>query len=105
MASPQLKNGHTRVAHEILEAIVRSNLSAVQLKTVIWILRLTYGFQRIEMTTNVGAFATKLRTTGKYVKEVLGDLERLSVITAEWASPELCKLRFNKDFDKWKCFL
>jgi len=105
MASPQLENGHTRIAHTIIEAIVRSTLSATQIKTLLWILRLTYGFQRSEMMTNVGAFATKLRTTGKYIKEVFNDLEKFSVITVEWVTPETCKIIFNKDFEKWKCFL
>ncbi len=105
MASPQLSNGHTRIAHEIMEAIIRSSLSSAQIRTLLWILRLTYGFQRKEMMTNVNAFSIKLRTTGKYVKEVFHDLEKFSVITVEWVSPEVCKVIFNKDFDKWKCFL
>ena len=105
MASPQLQNGHTRIAHDILEAIAKSNMSAMQLKAIIWILRLTYGFQRTEMTTNVNAFATKLKSTGKYIKQIFSELEHFSVITVEWASADLCKIKFNKDFDKWKCFL
>lgn len=105
MASPQLEKGHTRIAHDIVEALVRSNLSGAQIRTVLWILRLTYGFQRKDMITNVGAFATKLKSTKGYVKEVFQDLEKVSVIAVEWATPETCKVLFNKDFDKWKCFL
>ena len=88
-----------------MAAIVKSNLSATQLRALLWIIRLTYGFQRKEMTTNVGAFATKLKTTRDYVKTTFGELERLRVITIEWATSEVCKVVFNKDFDKWKCFL
>ena len=105
MASPQLEKGHTRIANEIMEAIVKSNLSGTELRATLWIIRLTYGFQRKEMTTNVNAFATKLATTRHYVKELFGNLEAKKVITCEWASTELCKVIFNKDFDKWKCFL
>lgn len=104
MASPQLENGHTRIAHEIMEAIVRSNLSGTQVRALLWIIRLTYGFQRKEMTTNVGAFATKLKTSKDYVKTVFGELEHLHVITCEWATTEVCKVLFNKDLDKWRCF-
>lgn len=105
MASPQLEKGHTRIAHEIMAALVRTSLSAAQLRVVFWILRLTYGFQRKEVSTSANAFATSLRTTSKYVIQVLGELERFSVITVEWTSLEKCKLSFNKDFEKWKCFL
>ena len=68
MASPQLEKGHTRIAHEITEALVKSNLSGAELRATLWIIRLTYGFHRKEMTTNVNAFATKLKTTRDYVK-------------------------------------
>lgn len=105
MASPQCENGHTRIAHEITEAIVRSSLSGAQLRAVLWVLRLTYGFQRKEVITNVGAFATKLKSSKDYVKDVFNQLEQFKVITLEWATPEICKIKFNKDFDKWRCFL
>ncbi len=105
MANPQLEGGHTRISHHIIEALVRSNLSGAQIRAILWIIRLTYGFHRKEMITNVGAFATKLKSTKGYVKQVFGELERLHVITVEWGTPETCKVIFNKDFDKWKCFL
>ena len=105
MAKPQLEQGHTRIAHQIMEALVRSNLSGAQIRAVLWIIRLTYGFHRKEMITNVGAFATKLKTTKDYVKQVFRELENVHVITCEWATPEICKVIFNKDFDKWRCFL
>lgn len=105
MGNPQLNGGYTRIAHEIIEAIVKSNLSGAQIRATLWIIRLTYGFQRKEMITNVGAFATKLKSTRGYVKQVFEELEHVHVITVEWATPEVCKVIFNKDFDKWKCFL
>ena len=105
MASPQVEKGHMRLAHEITEALTRSSLSGAQLRAVLWILRLTYGFQKTELVTNVGAFATKLKSTKDYMKQVFHELERFHVITLEYATPEVCKIRFNKDFDKWGCFL
>jgi phage replication O-like protein O len=105
MASPQLEHGHTRIAHDILHAVCRSNLSSVQIRAVLWLIRLTYGFHRKEVMTNPAAFAKVLRTTEKYVVETIDELEGLSVITAEWATKNTCKLSLNKDFDKWKCFL
>lgn len=105
MASPQCENGYTKIANELLEALVKTSLSSAQIRAAIWIIRLTYGFHRKEMTTNVGAFATKLKTTKDYVKQVFLELEKYRVITIEWATPELCKIMFNKDFEKWQCFL
>ena len=105
MASPQLEKGHTRIAHEIMEALVRSNLSGAEIRASLWIIRLTYGFQRKEVVTNPNAFVVKLKTTKDYVKEVFHNLQTKKVITCEWASPDVCKISFNKDFDTWKCFL
>ena|SRR3990167_1027846 len=105
MASPQLEKGHTRIAHDIIQAIASSNLSSVQIRTVLWLIRLTYGFQRKDVVTNPMAFASKLKTTEKYMTQTFDELQKLSVITAEWATPNVCKLTLVKDFDKWKCFL
>ena len=43
MASPQLENGHTRVANELLREIYRFPFSASGLRIVLWVMRGSYG--------------------------------------------------------------
>lgn len=44
MASPQLENGYTRVANELLEAIARHPFTSHQLRVLLFVLRETYGY-------------------------------------------------------------
>ena len=46
MASPQLENGYTPIANELLEAILRTDLSARELKVLLAVARETYGWSR-----------------------------------------------------------
>ena len=46
MANPQLENGHTRIANELLEALARIHLSQYESQIIFFILRKTYGFQK-----------------------------------------------------------
>ena len=46
MAKPQPENGHTRIANEILEHLMRTHLSSNQWQVLLCIIRKTYGFQK-----------------------------------------------------------
>ena len=45
-ASPQLEDGYTRIANELIEALMRTNLSAYQSRVLWAIWRKTYGFNK-----------------------------------------------------------
>lgn len=104
MANPQLENGYTRISNEIIQAVVRSSMSGTQIRFILWLIRLTYGFHRKEIATNVNAFATKLRSNESYVYDVIVNLEQKKVITVEWATKKICNISINKDFDQWRVF-
>lgn len=46
MASPQLENGHTNIAHELLEALIRTPLSDYEHRVFWCIVRKTYGWNK-----------------------------------------------------------
>lgn len=46
MASPQLENGHTRIANEILEALARLPIASNHWQVLFCIIRKTYGFNK-----------------------------------------------------------
>lgn len=52
MANPQIENGYTRIANELLEALLLANLSKRQLLVALAVIRQTYGFNR--KTVNAG---------------------------------------------------
>lgn len=103
MASPQLENGHTRIAHEIIYAICKSSLSPLSYRIILWVLRLTYGFHRKNVITSTGAFAKVLNKNKDEIRRTMLELEQLRVLQIEWGSPDLCTLSFNKNHEEWKC--
>lgn len=46
MANPQIENGYTVIANEILDHLYKQSLNGTELKVVMCILRYTFGFQR-----------------------------------------------------------
>ena len=46
MANPQLENGHTRIANEILDALMRTYISPNQWQILVCIVRKTYGYKK-----------------------------------------------------------
>ena len=53
MANPQLENGHTRIANELMEHLMRLYLAPNQWQVILCIIRKTYGFhKKIDYITN-----------------------------------------------------
>ncbi len=46
MANPQLENGHTQIANEILEHLAKMHLSPNQWRVLLCVIRKTYGFHK-----------------------------------------------------------
>ena len=47
-ASPQLEEGYTRIANELLDAIIRQQLSSTKISVLLAVIRKTYGFNKRE---------------------------------------------------------
>jgi hypothetical protein len=45
-ANPQLENGYTQIANELIEALARFNLSPYESRLLWYIARKTYGYQK-----------------------------------------------------------
>ena len=46
MADVQIDDGYTKVANELLEAIMRINLSSYEFRVIMAIMRKTYGYSK-----------------------------------------------------------
>ncbi len=81
MAKPQVENGHTRIANELLEQLAFLHLSPNQWQVVLCILRKTYGYQKkVDYIAN----SQLVEATGlckAVISRVLHSLEDMNVIT------------------------
>lgn len=97
MPNPQLENGHTKIANELLEAIYRINLGPYESRVLWCIIRKTYGWNK-----KVGKLSNSLIAEGTglarpHVSRTLCQLSERVIITRTGNST----VGLNKDYDQW----
>jgi len=97
MSGPQLENGYTRVANEILEALSKVNLSPYESRVLHFMLRKTYGYgkkmDRVPLSQISKATGLDKGNAGRARRS----LKERNIIVAEagqWG--------FQKDYQKWR---
>lgn len=102
MASPQLKNGYTRIANELLNEIMKVNLNGTQFRLVLAIWRYTYGFKRKSHPMSVTYLAELINTSRSAVDRELNALiERNMVKIVEVNERGTRVLSVNKNHKEW----
>ena len=97
MASPQLADGFTRIANEILEALMRTNLPAYQGRVLWAILRETYGFQKKEGWISNSQLVEMTGLRKQHVSRTMKELLHRHIVTKSGY-----KVGFNKDYTQWR---
>lgn len=97
MASPQLEDGYTRIANEILEKIISNrSLSAKELRVILHVIRKTYGFEKKRDWISISQF---MKAVGGDRASMCRTLKRLV------AHRLLVKTErdygFNKNWEQW----
>lgn len=102
MASPQTKNGYTRIANEILEHISKTNLNGTQLRIVMVLWRFTYGFRRKEHEMTLAFLAKAINSTKSHANKELTVLIERNIVSVIGIGPRRGRvLSFNKNYDEW----
>jgi phage replication O-like protein O len=97
MANPQLEDGYTQIANEILENLMRICLPANQSQVLLCIIRKTYGFKKkVDWIANCQIVeATGLHKST--VSRALRRLEQQGLINRNGKS-----IGFQKDWEQWR---
>jgi len=103
LSNPQIEDGYTRIANEIMENVYAWDFNGTQLKIILCLWRYTYGFQRKEHCLSESFLA---KAVGRHRKQVGQELTRLidmgviKVISpATFSEPRV--ISFNKRFEEW----
>ncbi len=102
MARPQLENGYTQIADEIIEALARFRLSGHESQCLWFVIRKTYGFQK---KTDIIALSQLSQGTNLPRPKVCNALKKLKargLIITQKGNSKGTIYKFNKDFDQWK---
>ncbi len=102
MANPQLKNGYTKIANELLEAICRLNISGNEMRILLYIIRRTYGFNRSYAEIPLSDIALAVGMRNEHVSKALKKLSGKRIIELhanKGVKPQTISIM--KDYQKW----
>lgn len=103
MANPQLEDGYTSIANEILERIMRAGLNGTQFRLVLAIWRYTYGFRRKEHELSISFLAQAIGASRSQVdRELKALIERGIIIVVGAGQRGGRVLKFNKNHTEWQ---
>lgn len=103
MAKPQKENGFAPIANEILDEICQYTFNGAQLRIVLKIWRLTYGYNRKDHDFSITFLQQTTRLSDRTIKKEVATLvkEKVLVITKKETSTTPRRLAFNKNYDEW----
>lgn len=101
MASPQLENGYTRLANEILEALARIRIPGESRQAFDVILRKTYGFQKKVDTISLSQFTLATGINRQNIIRAIKQLVSMNLIIKN-DTGVTCRYGINKDFISWR---
>jgi phage replication O-like protein O len=101
VANPQCEHGYTKIANELLEALVKYCANPSWLRISLMIIRLTYGWNRKEAEVNLKSIATKLTLKEEYIREIVIELEAAKIIKLHFTKPHMAVISLVKDWEKW----
>ncbi len=101
MANPQKENGYTIIANEIIEALVKYRIPGEQMQCLLFILRKTYGYNKIWDTISNSQFVENTGIKKPNVcRAIKGLVDKKLVIKKD--NKRIPSYRFNKNYDIWK---
>lgn len=103
MSGPQLENGYTRIANEILEVLAATNLNGTQRRILDALFRQTYGWQREEheMSLTFLSSATNIHKM-QIQRELAALIDRKIIAVMKKATFSKSRsLAFNKNYSEW----
>jgi len=98
--SPQLENGYTRIANDLLDAMVASGMTARQWAVVMAIVRKTYGFNKKHDDIGLGQLVAMTRIDKAHLSRTVRELADLKVLTRT-VGTHGHNLGINKNFNEW----
>lgn len=98
--NPQLEDGHTRIANELLEAIIKFKFTERQYKVFFAILRKTYGFNKTSDDLSLSQLSAICDLPFNHISTVINQLVKLNVIIKKQGT-YANNLMINKMYDTW----
>lgn len=101
MASPQLENGYTRIADELMEALAKWHLSNYEMRVLMFIVRKTYGFGKSKDWISLSQFVDGTGISQPHICRSIRMLINQNLIT-KGGKKGAPFYMIQKDHEKWQ---
>lgn len=101
MPGPQLENGYTKIANELLEALCRIRIAGEQRQCLDVIIRKTYGFNKKSDCIALSQFALMTGLKKPHISRALKGLCDKKIILTKKDNGIIINYRINKDYSSW----
>ena len=98
---PEIDEGHTKVANELLDAILLQNFSKRQLKIIFYIMRKTYGWNKSEDDISRSQIVAATGLLNPHITKTIQELLEMNVIIIGHGTYAK-RYRINKYYDTWR---
>ena len=95
-----LENGYTRIANELIDALVRSPFTLRQLRVVLEIARLTYGYRKRTAPISTKKVATACGLQQNHTRAAIAELLTVQVLFREGGQKG--EIGINNHIDQWR---
>ena len=102
MASPQVEDGYTTIANEILEALAGINLSPYEGRTLFFLIRKTYGWKKKTDWISLSQFSKGIGLDRRLVFRALSGLQSKGLVVICRDDKKHPTYGFQKNYDKWQ---
>lgn len=100
MANPQVEDGHTKIANELIDNFARINLSKYEWRIIWALLRKTYGWNKKTDFISLSQFQNITSISSQHVVRTLSQLLAKNMITKKNGS-KVMEYGLQKDYTKW----
>lgn len=100
--NPQLEDGYTRIANEILDQIMKVSLNGTQFRLILAIWRYTYGYQRKGHYLSIRFLAKVIGASRSQVERELSALIDRKIVKVLETGNRGRMLGFNKNYTEWE---
>ncbi len=103
MANPQLDNGYIRIANELYIEIYKADLSASELRIVLFIMYQTYGFNKKTKKLSANYISNSIGIPVKTIRRAISTLIDKNILVAKSNGKNNTAKSYGiqKDYEKW----
>jgi len=103
MANPQIEDGHTKIANEIMDALCKIRIPGEERQILDVILRKTYGWNKCEDAISLSQFVEMTGIIKTHViRAINGLLSKKVIIVTEKGNAPAKVYKINKDYEQWE---